>query len=92
LAKLNSKLLLAPVLAVVLALLIAGAVSLWPHGPSITNNHQATPLPTPYGYTPMPTAAPSAADIYFLPSMIIFPLLFVVILVVILVYFRKEPK
>jgi hypothetical protein len=90
---LNSKLLLAPVLALVLALLIAGAVSFWPHDPA-TNNPQPTPTPTPHGYTPipMPTAAPSAADIYFLPTMIIFPLIIVVVIVVILVFFRKEPK
>jgi hypothetical protein len=83
--------LLAPVLALVLALLIAGAVSFWPHEPQ-SDIPKTTPTPTPYGYTPVPAQAPSAADLYFLPTMVIFPLLFVVIIAVVLVYFRKEPR
>jgi hypothetical protein len=90
LANLNSKILLAPVLALVLALLLAGAVSMWPHDPQ-SANPQSTPAPTPYGYTPMPVQAPSAADLYFLPTMLLFPFI-IIILAIFLLYFRKEPR
>ena len=87
--------LIAPFLAVVMALVIAGAVTM------------VLPLNQPYeptasltsaninGLQPsaVPQAAPSAADLYFLPSIILLVVVGVVVgLAVVLLFFRREPQ
>ncbi len=84
---LNTKILLAPVLAIILALLIAGAVSpLWPRNQPDSNQV------SPTGATVPPTAAlASAADIYFLPLTILFIVAIGIVgLAVVLLFFREK--
>jgi hypothetical protein len=89
---LNSKMLLAPVLAVFSALLIAVAVTMFLplNQPEVTAPMQANTLG---GAAPMPTAAASAADVSFLPLTIMLIVAAVVVcLAVVIVFFRREPQ
>jgi hypothetical protein len=55
---LNKKMLLAPILAVTLALMLAGSVSFLPQ----TSSHNQ-PLPYPTSYDPMPTPLPTSPPV-----------------------------
>lgn len=81
--------LLAPVLAVVLALLLAGAISqLLPQGQEIQSN--STPAPT-WPPAPQPQAAASAADLFFLPALIICVFAIVIVAIAVgLLFFREK--
>jgi hypothetical protein len=82
--------LMAPVLAVVMALLIAGAVALF----LPVSQPESSPVYLSAAGTapPMPTSAASAADISFLPFTIMLVVAAVIVgLAVVLLFFRKEP-
>ena len=84
--------LLAPVLAVVLALLLAGALSVFPQsqpeGAHITSN----PAPTPPSHRPpQPQAAASSADLFFVPALIICVFAIVIVAIAVgLLFFREK--
>lgn len=63
---LNRKMLIAPILAIVLAFLLAGSVSFLPENAS---QAQPTPHPTSYPYsgTPLPLPQPASVGINFFP-------------------------
>jgi hypothetical protein len=84
--------LMAPVLAVVMALLIAGAVAMFlpVNQPDGSAPMQANTLG---GAAPMPTTAPSAADASFLPFTVLLVVAGVIVgLAVVLLFFRREPQ
>jgi hypothetical protein len=86
--------LMAPVLAVVMALLIAGAVTMFLplNQTDDSNSLSVTGLGQPQ-LTVAPQAAASAADLYTLPALImIFVAAVIVGLAVVLLFFRKEPQ
>jgi len=83
--------LMAPVLAVISALLIAGAVALF----LPVSQPESSPFYLSAAGTaqPMPTAAASEAVISFLPLTVILVLADVIVgLAVVLLFFRKEPQ
>jgi hypothetical protein len=84
--------LLAPVLAIVLALSLAGALSVFPQsqpeGAHITSNPAPTPQPT---HPPQPQAAASVADLYFLPALILSVFAIVIVAIAVgLLFFREK--
>lgn len=91
----NSKMLMAPFLAIVMALLIAGAVATFL---PLNQPDESTKVYTTSGIgglqpSAVPQAAASAADMYFLPSIIMLIVVGIVVgLAVVLLFFRREPQ
>jgi hypothetical protein len=86
--------LLAPILAIVSALLIAGAVTMFL---PLNQTDGSTSMQISGIGVPQPTVAPqtaaSVADLYTLPALIMLIVLAVIVgLVVVLLFFRKEPR
>jgi hypothetical protein len=87
--------LMAPFLAVVMALLIAGAVTMFL---PLSQPDDSTATLTSAGINGLhPTAAPQAAasmaDLYFLPSILAIIVVGIVVAVaVVLLFFRREPQ
>jgi len=92
---LNSKMLMAPVLAVVMALLIAGAVTmvLPLNQPDGSEAYFTTSGIGGVQATAAPQAAASAADLNTLPTFVMLAVAAVIVgLAVVLLFFRKEPQ
>jgi hypothetical protein len=98
---LNTKLLLAPVLAITLALLIAGAMSMilpqdqtTPSLASLGDAGQTYATPMPTFAVPMPTTMPApemASVSFFLPFVVMFiAAIVIVVAAVILLFFREK--
>jgi hypothetical protein len=87
--------LMAPFLAVVMALLIAGAVTMFV---PLNQPDESKAIFTTSGIgglqpSAVPQAAASAADIYFLPSIVTLTIVGVIVgLAVVLLFFRREPQ
>lgn len=91
----NSKMLMAPILAVVMALVIAGAVTmvLPLNQPDASEGVYTTSGITGAQPTAVPQAAASAADLYMLPTFVMLAVAAVIVgLAVVLLFFRKEPQ
>ncbi|MCW3999992.1 MAG: hypothetical protein NWE93_07120 [Candidatus Bathyarchaeota archaeon] len=97
----NTKMLMAPVLAITLALLLAGAISMIVPQEQAdvfttgSENYGANPIPTPRVGASVPTAAPqpmaSAADLYSLPAFLMFAAAAVIVgVAVVLLFFREK--
>ncbi|MCL5877881.1 MAG: hypothetical protein M1540_08735 [Candidatus Bathyarchaeota archaeon] len=93
----DTKLFMAPVLAVTLAFLLAGAIIvIIPQDPinsfSLTSEDTKSPSSTP---TPMPTSAPQAAsvaDLHSLPLFVTFVVAAVIVgIAAVLLFFREKP-
>jgi hypothetical protein len=87
--------LMAPVLAVVMALVIAGAVTiiLPLNQPDESEAYLTTSGIGGVQATAAPQAAASAADLYTLPTFILIGVAAVIVgLAVVLLFFRKEPQ
>jgi len=86
---------MAPFLAVIMALLIAGAVTVFL---PLNQPDESTKAFTTSGIgglqaTAAPQAAASAADLYFLPSIFAIIVIGIVVAVaVVLLFFRREPQ
>lgn len=87
--------LMAPFLAIVMALVIAGAVATFL---PLSQPDESTNVYTTSGIgglqaTAVPQAAPSMANLYFLPSIVLLIVVGIVVgLAVVLLFFRREPQ
>jgi hypothetical protein len=87
--------LLAPVLAIVLALSLAGALSIFPQNQPEAAHINFTPAPTsPSTVPPRPQAMASSADLFFVPllAMCVFAIVIVAIAVGLLFFREKNLK
>jgi hypothetical protein len=84
---------LTPVLAIVFALLLAGAISPFLPQSQANNSVVVTLTPSPSStYPPMP-AAQSAADLYSLPLFFAYAIALVIIgIAIMLLFFRQKPS
>lgn len=91
----NSKMLMAPFLAVVMALVIAGAVVMVL---PLSQPDQTKEVFTTSGInglqpSAVPQAAPSMANLYTLPTLVMLAVAAVIVgLAVVLLFFRREPQ
>jgi hypothetical protein len=82
--------LIAPFLAVVMALVIAGAVTMVL---PLNQPDDSEAILTSSGIFGVQPTAASAADLYFLPSLILLVIVGIVVgLAVVLLFFRREPQ
>jgi len=84
--------LLAPLLAVVLALLLAGSISIFPQNQPEAAHVNFTPAPTPPSTVPpRPQAAASAADFFFIPALTLCVIAIVIVAIAVgLLFFREK--